>query len=574
MKIREALINGLEEQLYQVKLVQETQLTGYDPSHPDALHIEGNKVMKGTQQVSLRGVSFAGWEANWNKVEQHITSLMADVPLSQNMNVVRMPIQGNALTGTTLAAFIQERMIPVVALLNSHGFYVIIDYHPIVDWDRVTVYDRTEEFWQAVAPAFKDNPKVLYELINEPINPASDTIEIWTSFVRYFQPIVNLIRANAPDNIIIIGSPNWTTRIKYAAQVPFVGKNLMYAYHIYPNIAATVAEGLSSWMQNQIPESIPVFITEFGYSVGANHHAELSNNPYFKEEFENYCLKRPYTCWTAWNYDDASIPAMLAPNGAASKDWVSNMLNIPVNFVPPAPLPAIASLSGMAGTLRVWDADQEGGLTLDGNGLIEAIKTPSQLNNTEQSITTKRPTKGVYGYRTYAGFDGGKFMTIPTPDDFVGGKQKLSIVLICRPSNSDAADRRILTIQSATGGAIEIFRKGAGNISAMVKSKTSTSAKYPSGANIIPDGKWIAIIATLDGSTGKCTLRYSGSTPKAEIVTVADTFFASGTTMTLGANAAGQSLFKGDVLALSVIDHALSQEECNQVFNLVEAKLG
>lgn len=573
MKLREALINGLEEQLYQVKLTQETQLTGYDPSHADALHIEGNKVMKGNQQVALRGVSFAGWEANWNKVELRVSQLMADVPLSQNMNVVRMPIQANTLTGTTIEAFISNRMIPVVQLLNSHGFYVIIDYHPIADWDRKTVYDRTEQFWKAVAPVFRDNPKVLYEMINEPISPADDTLENWTAFVRFFQPVVNLIRANAPDNIIIVGSPSWSTRIRFADQYPVAGKNIMYTYHIYPNIGATAAEGLSAWMQGQIPESVPVFITEFGYSEGAQHHAELSNNIYFKEEFENYCLKRPWTCWTAWNYDDESIPAMLSANGAGSKTWVSNMLNIPVNFTPPAPLPVINSLADMAGTIRVWDANQEGALTLDSSGLIQSIKSASGLNSTEQSVASKRPTKGAYGYRTYAGFDGNKFMTIPAPDDFISGKQKLSLVVICRAMASDTGDRRLLAISSPNGGALELFRKGSGIYTASVKSKAASSLKYVSGSASVIDGKWIAIIITLDATNGRCAIRYNGSTPKAETTTVADAFFANGSVMSLGSNTSGNSLFKGDVLAFSVIDHILNQDECNQVFGLIDAKL-
>jgi aryl-phospho-beta-D-glucosidase BglC (GH1 family) len=53
--------------------------------------------------------------------------------------------------------------------------------------------------------------------------------------------VVNAIRANDANAIIILGTPTWSQDVDVAAQSPVTGTNLMYTLHYY---AATHKQSL------------------------------------------------------------------------------------------------------------------------------------------------------------------------------------------------------------------------------------------------------------------------------------------------------------------------------------------
>lgn len=299
---------------------------GYDPTHIDALTVVGNTVYRDGSPFRLVGVSLASVNPNWSPGTteiQLLDQLAADTDYA-DCNVVRIPIhKGHWDSFTDKAAFVSSRLDPVVQHALSLGYYVIIDCHPIIDWDTRGAKYWVQDFWAVIAPLYNNNPKILYEFFNEPVGPTGSTLQDWIKFRDYYQGTIDMIRSFAPNTPIIIGNPSWSTRIKHAGVEPFSGINLIYCYHIYPNQGTS---GVDTYLDAQIPTDIPVFITEFGYSTGtSNVVTELSNNTGYPAEMAAWLGQNKHVNWTAWCWDVESVPPMLHSTGDGMKQWVATL---------------------------------------------------------------------------------------------------------------------------------------------------------------------------------------------------------------------------------------------------------
>ena len=196
--------------------------------------------------------------------------------------------------------YFNNHVKPLVDDLTSKGIYSIIDLHYVSDWSGL--YPRVKEFWTYMAPKYKDNPYVIYEIFNEPIYP--DNWNSWKDEIA--QPAVNLIRSLAPDNLIIVGGPFWSSHMSGAATNPVQGNNIIYTAHVYSNQSA------SDWERNFGPtmRKFPMFVTEWGFETGSNQGGTQSGFgvPFVKWMDDNQLS------WTAWCFDSLWGPRMFDSN--------------------------------------------------------------------------------------------------------------------------------------------------------------------------------------------------------------------------------------------------------------------
>ena len=151
------------------------------------------------------------------------------------------------------------------------GMYVIIDWHVLNDHDPWNYEDEAEKFFAEMSEKYKDYGNVIYEICNEP-NSGPD----WSRVKSYAEKIIPVIRENAPDAIIIVGTPTWSQDIDRAAADPISGyDNIMYALHFY---ADTHRDYLRDRMKAAIDAGLPVIVSEFGIcdasGSGANNYDE------------------------------------------------------------------------------------------------------------------------------------------------------------------------------------------------------------------------------------------------------------------------------------------------------------
>src|SRR4029078_995734 len=106
---------------------------------------------------------------------------------------------------------------------------------------------------------------------NEPKNDAS-----WSGNVKpYAQAVIGAIRAIDPDNLIIVGSPNWSPDAHVGSRDPITGySNIAYTLHFY---AGTHGQWLRDKATTALSRGIPLFVTEWG-SVNADGNGGVATS--------------------------------------------------------------------------------------------------------------------------------------------------------------------------------------------------------------------------------------------------------------------------------------------------------
>jgi endoglucanase len=219
--------------------------------------------------------------------------------------VVRLPVYPDAIDGqpgwrANPDAYFTNHLDPAVQHCISKQIYCIIDWHYIKDYNSSDVDTATRAFWSYVAPKYASTPNVIFELYNEPIYPDS-----WSTWKTIAQPWVDLIRAAAPKNLILIGGPRWSQNVAEAATNPFTGSNLVYVAHIYPGHGGQSV--WDSWFGNS-SSSVPYFITEWGWQQGGSIPTNGTRSGY-GVPFSAY-LDSKGVSWTAWVFDVYWQPIM------------------------------------------------------------------------------------------------------------------------------------------------------------------------------------------------------------------------------------------------------------------------
>ena len=219
--------------------------------------------------------------------------------------------------------YFTKHLDPAVQHCVAKGIYCIIDWHYVADYDTPEIDRTTRAFWSYVAPKYKDIPNVLYELYNEPIYP-----DDWDTWRATAQPWVDLIRAQAPKNLILVGAPSWSQHTAGALTNPFSGGNIVYVAHIY---AEHPRAEWDSWFGNTA-NTLPVMLTEWGWQAGGAVPTN-GNRTSFGVPFQAYVEARPNVGWCVWIADNQWIPVMFDATwkvlggeeyeGQFAKDWLA-----------------------------------------------------------------------------------------------------------------------------------------------------------------------------------------------------------------------------------------------------------
>ena len=215
-----------------------------------ALHVEGRYLMNNRgERVMLQGVSF-GWHNFWGRFynEGTVTELSHD----WHATVIRAAIGVETPKGYKEdKAYAMNCVDVAVKGAVKNGVYVIIDWH-----SHGNTLKQAREFFDVTSKLYGSLPNVMFEVWNEPINNS------WSEVKNYAEELIKVIRANAPNSIIIVGSPHWDQDVDKAADDPITdAKNIMYSLHFY---AGTHGQSYRDKAQYAIDKGMPLFVTECG----------------------------------------------------------------------------------------------------------------------------------------------------------------------------------------------------------------------------------------------------------------------------------------------------------------------
>jgi endoglucanase len=278
--------------------------------------------------VTLRGMSFCGFNNAWGEKElpdfQQKISKVTNGVNGWYPNLLRLPIQRDRIKDFTLEEIYQTLKAGVDECVRQK-VYCIVDWHPVdgeknTDWRSPQMDQETREFWSYIAPRFKNYSNVLFEVYNEPGYPKAVTAENWLNWRDKAQKWVDLIRENAPNNIILISSPLWAQITQFAAKYPFKGTNLAYVNHTYPGMKESWPRDVGmeyDWEKvfGKAADSVPMFITEFGWQATGDWEMGQGTISNFGQPMKNFLNNRPNINWVIWTYDHYCSPRLADENG-------------------------------------------------------------------------------------------------------------------------------------------------------------------------------------------------------------------------------------------------------------------
>ncbi len=290
------------------------------------LSVEGSYLVdEQGDPIQLRGISsmWLNWEKSgyalsyaamqWMRDQWGITLFRAAMGV---MDGERAPAAGGYLTSP---ATMENQVDQIVQNATELGVYVLIDWHDHFAQDST---EEAKEFFQRKAAQHKDNPSVIYEVFNEPVPRVwgtDDTFSWEDDFKPYHEELVETIREQDPEGVIILGTPFWSQNVDEAAADPVEGDNLMYTLHFY---SCTHDEWLREKAQAAVDSGLPIFVTEWGATDASGG---VDDQTVCDEEADRWhdFMNANYISWAAWKLDDCDNEAscILQPGASRAGGW-------------------------------------------------------------------------------------------------------------------------------------------------------------------------------------------------------------------------------------------------------------
>jgi len=243
-----------------------------DPSSPVALH--GQLAVQGTRLVDSQGnpVQLKGVSSMWLNWESapfaESKAALQDIRDRWKLSVIRASMgteqSGGYLDGQASQKAIRKQVETIIQNAIELGVYVIVDWHTEIAPEQ---QQDAVAFFSDLAARYGQYPNVIYEPYNEPnrhtpVPPATRGAAFtWTEIKAYHTAVVAAIRAQDSDNLIVLGTPQWSQRVDQAAADPVEGTNLLYTLHFY---ACTHKASFYTLGDMAIAKGIALFVTEFG----------------------------------------------------------------------------------------------------------------------------------------------------------------------------------------------------------------------------------------------------------------------------------------------------------------------
>jgi len=196
------------------------------------------------------------------------------------------------------------------------GVYVIIDWH---DHHGEAHRDQAIEYFGQAAAEFGKYPNVFYETYNEPMNVG------WSEVLKpYHEAVGASIRAQDPDNVIIMGTPQWSQLVNQAADDPIVGDNLMYTVHFY---SCDHKAGIRNQAVYARSKQLPIFVTEWGATKadgGTDPNGMVCTD---EAQLWHDFMNSENISWTAWKLDDCTdLSCLLKASAPRTGGWTDEWL--------------------------------------------------------------------------------------------------------------------------------------------------------------------------------------------------------------------------------------------------------
>lgn len=295
-------------------LVALLPLAAQNASAVEPLSVSGNKVFAGGKPASFAGNSLFWSNNGWGGEKFYTAGTVAWLKKDWKSTVVRAAMgvdEGGGYLQDPVGNKAKVKAVVDAAIAND--MYVIIDWHT----HHAEQYQaQSIAFFQEMARAYSNSPNVIFEIYNEPLQVS------WSNVIKpYATAVIAAIRAIAPNNLIIVGTPQWSQKVDEASRDPITGyKNIAYTLHFY---AGSHGQYLRDWASTAMSNGIALFVTEWG-SVDASGDGGV--NAAETNLWVNF-MKANGISNANWALNDkAEGASSLTPGASGNGGWSSDQL--------------------------------------------------------------------------------------------------------------------------------------------------------------------------------------------------------------------------------------------------------
>ena len=258
--------------------------------------------------VTLRGMSTHG--LGW--YPRYLNAGAMKTLKQYGANVIRL-----AMYTETLSGYLEEpRNLDFVYIgienAIAENLYVIVDWHILSDGNPLTHMEEAIAFFSEISERYGQTPNILYEICNE---PNGDTT--WEDIAAYAAMVIPAIRKNAPEAVVLVGTPNYSSRLRDAMASPLPFSNLLYSCHKYIDVSPEAEDSQEYWLQKAVETGFPVFVTEWGINGSEGENMDLAN----ARQFVKF-LNENQISWCGWALSNAEeIHGTISPDSDKLSGW-------------------------------------------------------------------------------------------------------------------------------------------------------------------------------------------------------------------------------------------------------------
>ena len=313
---------------------------------PLPLKVAGNQLLNSNgQPARLRGVNCASLE--WSSDgDGHILKTVEVAVKDWHANLIRLPLSqdrwfGKAPEQKDGGAGYRALVRQLADFCSTNNAYIILDLHwsDAGEWGKNIGQHNLSDtnslaFWKDIAPVYKDNPAVLFDLYNEPAHvnwdqwfqggPMTETIEHTNTTLTYesvgLPALVKAIRSTGAKNVIVAGGINWAYEVGGILDGRQLsdptGNGIVYAVHPYPHAYEGLGrETIPRWTARMEPfaRKLPIIVSEFGsiesmwpFPKEWNYNDEKWNRELIG------VLEAHRWNWTAWDFHATAWPCLIS----------------------------------------------------------------------------------------------------------------------------------------------------------------------------------------------------------------------------------------------------------------------
>ncbi|MCQ2105352.1 MAG: CIA30 family protein [Fibrobacter sp.] len=233
------------------------------------LKANSGKLSGSCPQYASSAVQVKGMSLFWSNAADSSTVFYTEKAVNRMVNEMNIEVlrfamgvdnekfqdQGRGYLSSDNGKTLQLGMLKnVVNAAIENDIYVIIDWH-IESANGKT--SQAQEFFEYAAKEYGSYNNVIFEVWNEPVGADMGTV------ASHAKSVISTIRKYS-DNLVLVGSPEWSSHPEQCAAAGINDKNYACSLHFYAATHQVGNGGYNSRAEEAMSKGVPVFASEWG----------------------------------------------------------------------------------------------------------------------------------------------------------------------------------------------------------------------------------------------------------------------------------------------------------------------